>query len=741
MRNVRLLAAGLAVASGAAVAVGDEDVRKFLGQLPAVQGPILYGPIPEGPFESSGATLLSHIPLNQFPGNHSAGNDCWGYVSPTGREYALMGLRSGFGVVEITDPTSPVIVGSITGPSSTWHDIKVIGEYAYGVSEGGSGIQVIDLRDVDNGNVTLVQNKMQAGHSSTHNIVSNVESGYLYLVGANIQNGGLVAVSTANPADPTIEGAWNDFYVHDAVVTTYTSGPFAGREIAYCASGTGNGSGNTGMRVVDVTDKNNMFQIGQAFWPNAEYSHQCWLSEDKQYLYLGDELDEGGSVPTTRTMVFDVSDPANPSLVNEFTNGVAAIDHNMYVRDGLLFQANYTSGLRVYDVSSNATSPQEVAYFDTHPETNGASFNGAWSCYPLLPSGNVIISDINRGMFVVRVGGLSFAFQTTPTQLSPTSETPVEVEITAFLAQLDPATVVLRTSVDGGAIVETPMAPGAGNTFTGALPAAPCFSSVEYSVAAESLAGELFESQLFEASVFTGRNETFNDNFETNMGWSPVNLGASSGQWQRGVPVNDPGWEYDPESDSDGSGQCYLTENQTGNTDVDNGAVQLTSPGLDVSDPNATVSYDYFLNMSNQGGTDFLIVAGSSTGPGGPFTELVRHDSSGGLSWRTHEITADDITNRGLALTSNFALRFTANDANPQSIVEAGLDAVKVGSLVCEAGCYADCTGEGDLDIFDFLCFQDAFAVRDPYADCTGEGTFDIFDFLCFQDAFATGCP
>jgi hypothetical protein len=62
-------------------------------------------------------------------------------------------------------------------------------------------------------------------------------------------------------------------------------------------------------------------------------------------------------------------------------------------------------------------------------------------------------------------------------------------------------------------------------------------------------------------------------------------------------------------------------------------------------------------------------------------------------------------------------------------------------------GCYPDCdqsTGPGVLDVFDFLCFQDAFVVSDPYAcDCnqaTGAGTCDIFDFLCFQDAFVLGC-
>jgi len=55
--------------------------------------------------------------------------------------------------------------------------------------------------------------------------------------------------------------------------------------------------------------------------------------------------------------------------------------------------------------------------------------------------------------------------------------------------------------------------------------------------------------------------------------------------------------------------------------------------------------------------------------------------------------------------------------------------------------CYPDCDGNTVLDVFDFLCFQDAFTSGDPYADCTGEGSLDVFDFLCFQDVFVTGCP
>ena len=55
--------------------------------------------------------------------------------------------------------------------------------------------------------------------------------------------------------------------------------------------------------------------------------------------------------------------------------------------------------------------------------------------------------------------------------------------------------------------------------------------------------------------------------------------------------------------------------------------------------------------------------------------------------------------------------------------------------------CYADCDGSGELDFFDFLCFQDLFGSGDPIADCDASGALDFFDFLCFQNAFSAGCP
>ncbi|MCH7813437.1 MAG: hypothetical protein IID40_05385, partial [Planctomycetes bacterium] len=176
------------------------------------------------------------------------------------------------------------------------------------------------------------------------------------------------------------------------------------------------------------------------------------------------------------------------------------------------------------------------------------------------------------------------------------------------------------------------------------------------------------------------------DNFETNQGWVATNIGASSGDWQRGVPVNDPNWAYDPTSDSDGSGQCYLTQNQFGNTDVDghNGVVRLTSPSMDMSAGGITISYDYYLRLTETaGGVDKLLVEINNNGGVGAWTEIARHDTNGGLSWRNWVITQADLDAAGVTLTTNMQMRFSANDNDPQSINESGLDAFKVTAFEC----------------------------------------------------------
>ena len=71
-------------------------------------------------------------------------NDIWGYAAD-GNEYALVGLRNGVNILDITDPDNPVDLGTATGPNSTWRDIKTFGDYAYVTNENNDGILVIDL--------------------------------------------------------------------------------------------------------------------------------------------------------------------------------------------------------------------------------------------------------------------------------------------------------------------------------------------------------------------------------------------------------------------------------------------------------------------------------------------------------------------------------------------------------------------------------------------------------------------
>lgn len=345
---------------------------------------------------SEKVVLKSHIGLSTF--GSGSGNDCWGYVSPSGREYALMGLNNKVAFIEITDPSNPVIIETIPHSSSTWGDIKVYQGFAYAVTEtSGTGIQVIDMTDIDNGNVTLV--KTLTNPSRAHNVVLDTVNGFLYSVGTRGGTGTTMCFNLADPANPVQVGpdSMTQNYHHDGQLVNYTSGPLAGRQVWYGFSE------GRGVDIYDFTDKANPVFLKRIVYPNMNYCHQGWISEDGQYLYVDDELDENGLQVDTRSLIFNVADPVNAFFVGTFSTNLPAIDHNQYVDDGFTFQANYRSGLRIFDVFANSLSPVPVGFYDTFAPNDNRGFDGAWSNYPFFPSGHVIISDINSGFFVVDV--------------------------------------------------------------------------------------------------------------------------------------------------------------------------------------------------------------------------------------------------------------------------------------------------------------------------------------------------
>ena len=192
-----------------------------------------------------------------------------------------------------------------------------------------------------------------------------------------------------------------DSYSHDAQIVTYC-GPDAdynGREILI-------GSNVNEIIIADITNKANPVSISSVSYSNVGYTHQGWFTEDERYFILGDEYDELQYGFNSRAVVFDFLDLDNPAFFFEFFGPTAAIDHNYYVKGDLTYISNYNAGVRIADISGIQNQVvNEIGFFDTHPANDAADFDGVWSVYPYFDSENIILSDINRGLFIIRKSG------------------------------------------------------------------------------------------------------------------------------------------------------------------------------------------------------------------------------------------------------------------------------------------------------------------------------------------------
>ncbi|WP_412559482.1 choice-of-anchor B family protein [Winogradskyella sp. MIT101101] len=353
-----------------------------------------------------GFDLMSQIPIDVLGGAGAEGNDSWGWTDPeTGNEYALIGTSTNAAFVDITDPSNPILLGVLPTATSNspWRDIKTYNNHAFIVSEaGGHGMQVFDLtrlRNVANPPETFTADATYTGFGSAHNIVINEDSGFAYAVGSDTFGGGPHFVNIQNPTSPTAAGGYaDDSYSHDAQVVTY-NGPdsdYTGREILI-------GSNENEVVIVDVTDKSNPTQISTIGYDNIGYTHQGWFTDNMEYFLLGDEVDEINFGINSRTVVFDFNDLDNPVFHMEYLGPTAAIDHNGYVVGNTFYVANYTAGVRAIDISNIASGVMtETAFIDTYIPNDNTAFNGAWNIYPFFESGNIVVSDIDGGLYIVR---------------------------------------------------------------------------------------------------------------------------------------------------------------------------------------------------------------------------------------------------------------------------------------------------------------------------------------------------
>lgn len=345
----------------------------------------------------------------------------------------MVGQTDGTAFVEVLKGGSLKYLGRL--PTQTtpaiWRDIKVIGSHAYISSESPNhGIQIFNLTKLltigNKPKVFDIKSDLTARFDlvgSAHNVIANKETNNIYIVGAETNaackgsNGGLVMIDVKDPSKPKLLGcAGQDGYIHDATCMTYRGmdKQFYGHEICLTFN-------EDTFNVYDVTDKKNPVIVSKSTYDGFEgkgaYTHQGWVvDKDYNYLLLDDELDEeyrgrkGGDTRTT-TYIFDISSLAKPKWTGKYKSPVSAIDHNLYVVNGLAYMANYGSGLRVVDVSRLAEDPtggnmKEVANFDCWPEDDDnpqAEFSGAWSSYMWFKSGTVILNCIERGVFALKL--------------------------------------------------------------------------------------------------------------------------------------------------------------------------------------------------------------------------------------------------------------------------------------------------------------------------------------------------
>lgn len=302
----------------------------------------------------------------------------WGYWTAE-KEYALVGAAKGMSIVDITDPVNPVKIVQIPGPNNLWKEIKTFQHFAYVVSEGGFGVQIIDLQNLPSANLPYKSYKGDGAILNTlnkaHALHIDTEGGFLYVYGSNLYGGGPVILNLLpDPWNPVFVGKFDALgYVHDGFVerdTLFSSHIYDGQ-----------------FAIVDVSDKSNPKVLNIQKTP-GQFTHNTWLTNDRKTLFATDEVNNSW------LSAYDVSQPDDIKLLDLIKSnaGSNSMVHNTYVLNDFAITSWYKDGFTIVDITDPSNLVQ-VGNYDTHGGTGGGS-DGCWGVFPYFPSGNIIASNI-----------------------------------------------------------------------------------------------------------------------------------------------------------------------------------------------------------------------------------------------------------------------------------------------------------------------------------------------------------
>lgn len=343
--------------------------------------------------DSLNMSKVAHYPVTQWGplGASPFNNDIWGYRdSANNKEYALVGNRKGVLVVDVTNPSLGLVNKLwVPGVLSVWRDIKTWGNFAYAVHDHPTGttetngLMIINLDSLTYKYVRLPVPLSNGGVDTlrrAHNLWID-EEGKLYAFGSNAGGGGAVIVDVASdPWNPVVIGNYSTYYLHDG---------FARNDTLYGAALWED------IQVIGVALPSQPVTFGSFDSPD-HFAHNCWLSDDGNTLYTTDEVANG------YIAAYDVNDLSNVDELfrHKVQPGTGLIPHNAHVDGDHLVTSYYTFGCHVLDVEFPEL-PVLAAYYDTSPQYSGTGYNGAWGAYPYLPSGRVLVNDIETGLWVL----------------------------------------------------------------------------------------------------------------------------------------------------------------------------------------------------------------------------------------------------------------------------------------------------------------------------------------------------
>ena len=330
------------------------------------------------------------LTAEEDPGDNWVGNiynEIWGFVQ-NGHEFAVIGTTQGVHIFDVTDPVNSYLVASIDGASTSssvvHRDYHTYNGHLYAVADemNSSTLQIIDLSDLPN-SVTVVYDTNDI-ITRSHNIFIDEENAIMYSCGGKINGSSnyLSLLSLEDPANPVFLTEFNTHgYVHDIYVTD---------NIGYL------NAADNGLHIVDFSDPNNPQTLGSLTdYPWKGYNHSGWLTEDGNTYVFADE---------NHGYKMKICDVSNPSDINVITTLLSDVDeqsmaHNLIIKDNLLYVSHYHDGLWIWDIS-DPNNPTYVASYDTYTPSGHDNYKGAWGVYPLLPSGNILVSDMQYGLFV-----------------------------------------------------------------------------------------------------------------------------------------------------------------------------------------------------------------------------------------------------------------------------------------------------------------------------------------------------